>query len=279
MVKNEKIREIAKNPDKVLELTKEEIIELLEKIEKIFEKEPKLIELPSSGKAVFVGDTHGDFDATKTVVKGYLQGDNKLVFLGDYVDRGEQSKENINYLLVLKEIYPENIFLLQGNHEGYGITEFSPADFWMSLDLVVRNKYASVLAKLPIAVSANDVIALHGALPNVDKLEDINNIKNGSKEWYQITWGDWQEVDEEYLGIDKYTGRPQFGKKYFDRIMKLFKKNVLIRSHQPYISTVVYDNRCLTIFTSHVYMPTRTIAVANLERKIKTINDLKIERI
>ena len=39
------------------------------------------------------------------------------MFLGDYVDRGKQNLENIVMLLAYKVKYPENFFLLRGNHE------------------------------------------------------------------------------------------------------------------------------------------------------------------
>ena len=102
---------------------------LLTQAEGRFELEPNLVRL-HSGRAIFVGDTHGDFDASKKVIASYLRPENSVIFLGDYVDRGPQSVENINYLLCLKLAYPENIFLLMGNHEGYAIIKEELDELW-----------------------------------------------------------------------------------------------------------------------------------------------------
>jgi hypothetical protein len=263
-------------------MTRGEIKELLNEAEKLFAEEANLIQL-ESGRVIFVGDTHGDFEATEKIVHGYLKPENKLVFLGDYVDRGPASLENINFLLRQKIEHPDSLFLLIGNHEGYAVVNFQPADFWEGLDAELRQRYSEVLSRLPLAVSTpNGIIALHGALPDVPGLEDINRIELGSIEWHQITWGDWQETEGEFLGIDPYTGRPQFGQGWFEEFMSRFGKNVLIRSHQPDAPPMMYGRRCLTIFTSSAYRyyaPERTIALVDLEREVKSVDDIRIETV
>jgi serine/threonine-protein phosphatase PP1 catalytic subunit len=261
-------------------MTREVIIDLLGSVEKVFAEEAKLIRL-ESGRVVFVGDTHGDFEATRKVVRRYLKPGKKLVFLGDYVDRGPASLENINFLLEQKVEHPESVYLLMGNHEGYGVVPFSPANFWRGLDAELRQRYITVLSRLPlVACTENGVIALHGALPDVASLEEINGIRPGDERWHQTTWGDWQEREGGFLGYDPYTGRPQFGQGWFEEIMSRFGKDVLIRSHQPDAPKVMYGGRCLTIFTSSAYrhyVSERTIAVVDLEQEVHSVADVKIE--
>jgi predicted MPP superfamily phosphohydrolase len=261
-------------------MTREEIKELLTEAEKRFASEAKLIQL-ESGKVIFVGDTHGDLEATEKIIHRYLKSENKLVFLGDYVDRGPASLENINFLLGQKLEHPDSLYLLMGNHEGHAVFSFHPADFWEGLDAELRQRYSEALSRLPLAVSTpNGIIALHGALPDVSDLEDINKIKPGSTEWHQITWGDWQERAGKFLGIDPYTGRPQFGRGWFEEIMSRLGKNVLVRSHQPDAPPTMYGRRCLTIFTSSAYrhyISERTIALVDLRKVAKSVDDIEIE--
>ena len=261
-------------------MTGQEIRKLLEQVGQRLAQEPGLIHLQGS-EVVFVGDTHGDFEATQLVIERHPPKEATLVFLGDYVDRGPKSSENLNFLLQLKLDYPDKLFLLMGNHEGRKALRFYPADFWESLEPELHELYAETLSHLPLAaVAPNGVIALHGALPDVPELEDIGQIKLGTDQWYQITWGDWQEEEGEILEKDAFTGRPQFGQGWFEKLMARFGKQVLIRSHQPGAPQLMYGGRCLTIFTSsayRLYVPQRTIALADLERGVKTAADLTIE--
>jgi len=168
---------------------------------------------------------------------------------------------------------------LQGNHEGHRILKFYPAEFWESLGGEEYEKYCSIVENFPLAVVIKDIIALHGVPPEVKNLNEINKIKLGNEEWRQITWGDFSEEPGEYLGIDPFTGRPQFGRDYFFKLMKRFNKKVLIRSHQPNAPQFMFDDRCLTIFTSSAYTRERTIAIYDFKKSINTAKDLEIKRI
>ena len=247
----------------------------------------RLIEIKKAKKVIFIGDTHGDLEASQKVIKDYLlarrslgeggKPGNKIVFLGDYVDRGPYSKENLDFLLKTKLKYPNQIYLLQGNHEGHHILKFSPAEFWESLNEEKYATFSTIVENMSLVVVTKDIIALHGVLPDVKNLEEINNIGLGSEQWHQITWGDFEEAEGEYLGIDPLTGRPQFGRDYFFKLMERFKKKVLIRSHQPNSPLFMFDDRCLTIFTSSAYTRERIIAILDLEKGLKTAKDLEIK--
>jgi len=213
------------------------------------------------------------------VIKEFLKPGNKIVFLGDYVDRGPFSKENLDFLLEKKEKYPDQIILLQGNHEGHKILKFSPAEFWENLTEKEYQKYSQVVESFPLAVVAKDIIALHGALPKIEKLEDFEKIKIGDENWFRVCWGDFLDEPGEELGIDPFTGRPQFGRDYFFKLMEKFNKKVLIRSHQPNAPKFMFDDRCLTIFSSSAYDREREIAIFDFEKEIKTARDLEMKKI
>lgn len=258
--------------------------ELLREAERLFRAEPKLIELKlerGSEKAVFVGDTHGDLEASERVISRYLKPGAKVIFLGDYVDRGPESRENILFLLEQKLAHPHELFLLMGNHEGWAFAQFTPADFWLGLSPEEERAYATALAALPLVVTTpNGVIALHGALPDLPSLEEVNELEPGSEQWRQITWGDWADLPGDSLGWR--WSRPQFGRAHFERLMARFGKDLLIRSHQPDAPEELFGGRCLTIFTSSAYgglRAERTVAIAPLNREVRSARDIELEAI
>lgn len=66
-----------------------------------------------------VGDLHGRHDLLRKVLTEVLPAQpvgTRLVFLGDYIDRGPDSKATLEDLLILKARLPGTV-LLMGNHE------------------------------------------------------------------------------------------------------------------------------------------------------------------
>lgn len=98
-----------------------EIIAVCTAAREVFLSQPTLIELSPPVK--IVGDTHGQYQDLLRLFEmcGFPPQSNYL-FLGDYVDRGKQSLETILLLLCYKIKYPENFFLLRGNHECANVT-------------------------------------------------------------------------------------------------------------------------------------------------------------
>jgi hypothetical protein len=248
-------------------------------VRELLARDQRLIRLQAKGKAVFVGDTHGDLDATETVFREYFKPGYTLIFLGDYVDRGPDSRENIAYLLGKKAEAPDQVFLLMGNHEGYCSVPFSPADFWESLAPDENESFSDIFQFLSFAVVAeNGLIAVHGVPPDVNTLEEINTIQLCSEQWHQLTWGDFAEVKGEVAtGSD---GRQKFGQDYFMSVMTRLGRSVLIRAHQARINPVIFDKKCITLITSYAYTFTRLIAIADLEKPfINSADDIEIVEI
>lgn len=69
---------------------------------------------------IAIGDIHGRLDLLRTLMekidKKMKDRDYRLIFLGDYVDRGPDSARVIDFLLEVQRFRPDTVFL-KGNHE------------------------------------------------------------------------------------------------------------------------------------------------------------------
>jgi serine/threonine-protein phosphatase PP1 catalytic subunit len=106
---------------KLIELQDTDIYALCRRAKAVFQSQPVVLELNAPIK--IVGDIHGQFsDLLRLFSFGGLPPAANYLFLGDYVDRGKQSLETICLLFAYKIKYPENFFLLRGNHEASAIS-------------------------------------------------------------------------------------------------------------------------------------------------------------
>ncbi|OHT05497.1 Ser/Thr protein phosphatase [Tritrichomonas foetus] len=102
----------------------EEIEELLISSKKIFHDESILLHL--EGEFIIVGDLHGHlFDLYRILKTHGFPPNQKYIFLGDLIDRGEFSLATVTLIFVMKCKYPENVYVIRGNHEFSNICENS----------------------------------------------------------------------------------------------------------------------------------------------------------
>ena len=106
-------------------LAKDCVTDIMRRVKPVLKAEPNMVRV--DGKVIIVGDIHGQFfdllSMLRKIDQDNLALEQKVVFLGDYVDRGNYGPEVAIYLFCLKLKYPSNIFLLRGNHESRDMTE------------------------------------------------------------------------------------------------------------------------------------------------------------
>ncbi|CAJ0897007.1 11696_t:CDS:10 [Entrophospora sp. SA101] len=157
-----------------------EIQSICQAAREVFLSQPTLIELTPPVK--IVGDVHGQYSDLIRLFDmcGFPPNANYL-FLGDYVDRGKQSLETILLLLCYKIKYPENFFLLRGNHECANVTRVYGFydECKRRSNIKTWKTFVDVFNCLPIAaVVANKIFCVHGGLsPDLSSMDEIRGIR------------------------------------------------------------------------------------------------------
>merc|ERR1711933_559434 len=141
----------------------------------IEENNAQPVQLP----VVICGDIHGQFfDLLELFNIGGLIPEKNYIFMGDFVDRGYNSVETFELLILLKVRYPACITLIRGNHESRQITQvygfydeclrkYGNANVWKF--------FTDLFDYLPLtALVEKQIFCLHGGLsPQIDTLEHI----------------------------------------------------------------------------------------------------------
>ncbi|XP_009413788.2 serine/threonine-protein phosphatase PP1 isoform X1 [Musa acuminata AAA Group] len=166
-------------PGTLVRLAEVEIQQLCTVSRQIFLGQPNLLELEAPIK--ICGDIHGQYsDLLRLFEYGGFPPVSNYLFLGDYVDRGKQSLETICLLLAYKIKYPENFFLLRGNHECasinriYGFYDECKRRFSVRLWKI----FSDCFNCLPVAAVIDDkILCMHGGLsPDLSKLDQIKSL-------------------------------------------------------------------------------------------------------
>lgn len=76
----------------------------------------KLFDMNQYNRIEVFGDIHGCYEPLKEYFEKYPYNENNMyIFCGDYIDRGIQNKETLEFLIELSE--KQNTLFLEGNHE------------------------------------------------------------------------------------------------------------------------------------------------------------------
>ncbi len=268
-------------------LKRKDLLELLKLSKKIFQNEKQLLEIKSE-KTFFIGDTHGDFQTSKWALKKIFATDKgKIVFLGDYVDRGPEQIENINLLLAAKILAPKKIILLRGNHESplankyYGFFK----EILRQYDAETYKEYNETFSFMPYVVLLNDkVLGLHGGIPeNLKEVEEINSFSKGdlmpsNKKALQILWNDPKEYVETFSPSIRGPGIMYFGRETFKRFMEKNKLSFLIRAHEYFPPCIKYffDGKLVSIFSCRFYPECKPKMLVFRKEKIEEVLELNI---
>jgi len=197
------------------------------------------------GKVYVIGDLHGDVKSLGLIFHRINEIDSNdiIVFLGDYIDRGQLSYETIHIIASLKMKYPENIVMLRGNHEPPENLKPYPHDFPYFLRLKfgsswkkIYDIFMEIFRELPHAVYAESkLFMVHGGIPT--KEHELKVIDEASESKYfpvleELLWNDPSDY------VDYYVPSPRGAGMLFGiRVTREFnrKNNVLaiIRSHEP----------------------------------------------
>jgi len=260
-------------------------------------REGALVTLPEEGEAIVVGDIHSRLECLEHILKetNFIERANngekvQLVFLGDYIDRPPKGQDTdtlkvLGYVLELKKAFPENVTLLQGNHERDDLKGFSPHEF----PFVAMGHYGNengqkfneafneLFQELPLVARApNGVLMVHGGA--AQSVKSTSDLANPSPEaLVELLWNDPAEEIEGWApfnrgGKDIYT----FGESAFTGFMRATSSRVLLRAHQQKFSPA-FNGRLFTISSTSYKDRERGYVTFDLSRIIEGVHQLGLK--
>ncbi|EPQ60659.1 phospho protein phosphatase PPZ [Gloeophyllum trabeum ATCC 11539] len=247
---------------KSLCLKNAEITAICQAAREVFLSQPTLIELSPPVK--IVGDVHGQYSDLIRLFEmcGFPPAANYL-FLGDYVDRGKQSLETILLLLCYKVKYPENFFLLRGNHECANVTRVYGFydECKRRCNIKTWKTFIDVFNCLPIAaIVASKIFCVHGGLsPSLHSMEDIKRIQRPTDVpdyglLNDLLWSDPSDTALDWEDNERGVSYC-FGKAIINDFLVRYDMDLICRAHMVVEDGYEFwnDRTLVTVFSAPNY--------------------------
>lgn len=215
-----------------------EITAICSAVREVLLSQPALVELSAPVK--IVGDVHGQYTDLIRLFEmcGFPPTANYL-FLGDYVDRGKQSLETILLLFCYKLKFPENFFLLRGNHECANVTRVYGFydECKRRCNIKVWKTFVDTFNCLPIAaIVAGKIFCVHGGLsPSLTDMDDIRQIARPTDVpdyglLNDLLWSDPADMESDWEASERGVSYC-FGKKVIMEFLQRHDFDLVCRAH------------------------------------------------
>lgn len=169
-----------RTPGTFVRMSQQFMMMAIDVVKPVIAAEPLLLRLTAPYHVI--GDIHGQFyDLLRIFDQLGTPKDTKYLFLGDYVDKGDQNIETIMILIIYKILHPENIYLLRGNHEISEVNEIH--GFKQECITRYSNRlwlaFNDLFSYFPLAAIINDkIFAVHGGIsPEMDDIQMLDTIE------------------------------------------------------------------------------------------------------
>ncbi|UCE96094.1 MAG: metallophosphoesterase [Candidatus Bathyarchaeota archaeon] len=231
--------------------------------------EGRLVKLKPSGEAIIVGDLHGDFESLRHIIKTsrFLEKVTQkkkplLIFLGDYGDRGRYSSETYFLVLKLKQLFPQRIVLMRGNHEGPDDLLAHPHDLPENLQRKFGKEGSVIYSKIRDlfkflyngVVVEKQFVMIHGGVPSeassIDDMKFAQLKHPKERHLEEILWSDPAEDVKGTYSSPRGAGR-LFGEDVTKRFLDMLRVKMLIRGHESSHDgfKINHSGRILTLFS------------------------------
>lgn len=243
----------------------EVLMALFERVQQLFKDEPTLLDVRSP--CIVVGDIHGQILDLYRILHFFgMPITRKYVFLGDLVDRGEFSIETLILVYLLKALWPDNVFVIRGNHEFQDLCSQGEGNFLNQVinffeDYSIYQAAAKTFEYMPLATRIDKVmLCVHGGIG--PSLRDLNSIRLihrpvdsfGSDDLDSLVWSDPSDKLDMFQDSDRGTGY-YFGAKACETFLKASGLTMIIRGHECVEEGCEshFDNKLITVFSASNY--------------------------